>query len=375
MPYTKHLQLEQVLQRVDAEHLKRFILKDTASEALTAFANAGQWFELLHRIDGQKRERIEAELGRVGDIANANGMRMLVDRLSGANVVFDPEATPHQLAMFCRLEHPGVFDYVYDRYWFEQGQTFVEYRAAEAISGDLTKEAVGRLAEAIKREASQQAEGKRCAIRSYTEEDRCFLIVHHLGYRQVIEELDESDQSDQVVPRIVRPTEVSAMIYEKASGRLKIHAAKQHVQERLRRLVGEVLFENKDLFNNPESQNVYSLESLKDPGFSLVYESGDPIEGVKLTELSMRLPMQTNPRVTVYTKSGIMLAVENLQLKVGSADLLQAKIQFQFSTKGRKGKTLTVTVKPPNTCTYDHGSPNAHYAEKYLRSKWQIARI
>ena len=79
MPYTKLLKLEQVLQRVDPEHLKRFVLKDLASEALTAFAEAGKWLELLHQIDGQRRERIETELARVGDIANENGMRMLVD--------------------------------------------------------------------------------------------------------------------------------------------------------------------------------------------------------------------------------------------------------------------------------------------------------
>jgi len=371
MPYTKHLKLEQFVRRVDPQQLKQFVLKDLASEALVALADAGKWFEVLHRLDGRRREHIEAELSKVNDIADENGMRMLVDRLSGARIAFDTEATPHQLAFSCRLEHPEIFDRVYDQYWLEQGQTFVEYQAPEAVGATVTREAVDRLARAIKEQASREAEGGNCAIRTYLEEDRSVLIVHHRGYSQLIEEVNEQDQ---VVPRIVRPAELSAIIYEQSTGKLKIHARKQHVQERLRTLVGELLFENRELFSDPESQAIYSLESLKDPNFTFELEAGDPIEGVRLTELSLRLPMETYPRVTLQTGSGVMPAVERLRLGLTTADLKDARIQFRFTTQGRQGKKLTVRVKPPNTCTYDHGSPNAHYAEKYLR-KWHIARI
>ncbi len=373
MPYTKHLKLEQFVRQVDPQQLKRFVFKDLASEALVALADAGKWFDVLHQLDGRRREYIEAELSKVNDIANENGMRMLLDRLSGANVPFDTEATPHQLAFSCRLEHPEIFDHVYDRYWLEQGQTFVEYQASKAIGATITREAVDRLAQAIKEQASREAEGRGCAIRIYLDEDRSVLIIHHRGYRQLIEEVDEQDQ---VIPRIVRPAELSAVIYEPRTGKLKIHARKQHVQERLRTLVGELLFENRELFSDPESQEIYSLEPLKDPNFAFDVEAGDPIEGVKLTELSLRLPMETYPRVTLQTSSGVMLAVERLGLGLTTADLkdASARIQFRFTTKGRKGKRLTVRVKPPHTCTYDSGSPNAHYAEKCLR-KWHIARI
>jgi hypothetical protein len=369
--YTKRLKLEQFVQRVSPEDLKRLVLKGLASDALTALADAGKWLELLQQVDGHRREAIEAELYKVNDIADENGMRMLVDRLSEAGIAFDTEATPHRLALWCRTEHPAIFNRVYDRYWLEQAQSLIEYKAAEVIDANLSDATIQQLEAAIKEEAGREAEGRRCAIRSYLDDDRFILIVHHRGYNQVIEEVDESDQ---VVPRIVRPAEISAVIYDRATHRLKLHTRKEHVQERLRRLVGEHLFGNRQLFTEPECQAIYSLESLKDPGFTFQVETADPVEEVRLTELSLRVPIDTYPKVTVQTRAGVMPALRHLRLSLPTADLVAANVQFRFRTPDRRGKSLTVKVRPPNRCAYDHGSPNAHYAEKYLR-KWQIARI
>lgn len=371
MSYTKNLRLEQFAQRVKPEDLQRFVLKGVASEALAALAQAGKWLDVLHQLDGSRREQIEAELHRVNDIADENGMRMLVDRLSGERIEFDTEATPQQLALWCRAEHQGVFNRVYDQYWLEQAQSLIEYKAAEVIEADLSDDAIKRLEAAIREEASREAEGRHCAIRSYLDDDRFILIVHHRGYNQVIEEVSESDQ---VVPRIVRPAEISAVIYDRSTHRLKLHTRKEHVQERLRWLVGEHLFGNRQLFSEPECQAIYSLESLKDPGFTFQVETDDPIEEVRLTELSLRAPIETYPKITVQTRAGVMPALRHLHLGVATADLVAANVQFRFQTPDRRGKSLTVKVRPPNRCAYDHGSPNAHYAEKYLR-KWHIARI
>ena len=371
MPYTKHLKLEQIAQRVKPEDLKRFVFKGLASDVIAALAEANTWLDVLHRLDGSRRELVEAELYRINDIADENGMRMLVDRLSGARIEFDGEATPQQIALWCRMEHPTMFERVYDQFWIEQAQSLVEYKASEAIEADLSGDTINRLEAAIREEASREAEGRNCAIRSYTEADRVILVVHHRGYNQVIEEVDDTNQ---VVSRIVRPADISAVIYAQSTGRLKLHARKQYVQERLRRLVGEVLFGDKDLFNSPESQAIYSLESLKDPAFTFRVEAGDPIDEVRLTELSLRLPTETYPKVTVYSRDGIAPALRHLQLNLVTADLIAANIQFRFQTRDRRGRSLKVQVRPPNRCAYDHGSPNAHYAEKCLR-KWQIARI
>lgn len=65
MPYTKRLKLEQFAQRVKPEDLKRFVLKGLASEALAALAETSKWLDVPHRLDGSRREQVEAELYRV----------------------------------------------------------------------------------------------------------------------------------------------------------------------------------------------------------------------------------------------------------------------------------------------------------------------
>ena len=73
MSYTKNLKLEQFAQRVKPEDLKRFVLKGVASEAIAALAQAGKWLDVLHQLDGSRREHIEAELHRVIELRINNG--------------------------------------------------------------------------------------------------------------------------------------------------------------------------------------------------------------------------------------------------------------------------------------------------------------
>ena len=54
MSYTKRLKLEQFIQRVNPNNLKRLVLKGLASEAMAALADAGKWLELLHQVDGSR---------------------------------------------------------------------------------------------------------------------------------------------------------------------------------------------------------------------------------------------------------------------------------------------------------------------------------
>ena len=174
-------------------------------------------------------EGLVADLHRIAELANANGLQLLLEQARRRSVEIAPagdddnadetKQDPKHVALRLFLDHPGVFDAAADMLSYTTLSSFSEFAGIEeGVDAQIDEEA----RDAFQREAERIFEadlrGRYCRIGWYDDADELNVVVTHGAPLKTTEVIEAG--ADRVIS--FREAEHAVLSYSAVTGRLKV---------------------------------------------------------------------------------------------------------------------------------------------------------
>jgi len=317
-------------------------------------------------------EGLVADLHRIAELGNANGLQILLEQAHRLKVEFVPTSEgdeaaeakqdPKHVALRIFLDHPGVFDAAADMLNYTTLSSFSEFAAmeegVEAQMDDVAREA-------FEREAARMFEadlrGSYCRAGRYEDGDEMNVVVTH-GARLTTTEVIEAG-ADRVIS--FREAEHAVLSYSSTNGRLKVGGFAKSRRAELAEIFATVILKRPKFFASPDAQNLYTLAPVERAGFGFTFQHAfDPgIRRVQIVEVQAdRLGTdqrsgETRTFWSHVTRDGRDNALARLgegTRVVFGADwrLNHMVIRVHIDAGGPKPARIAVKLKPPGTAMF-----------------------
>ncbi|HHH31508.1 MAG TPA: hypothetical protein ENK57_24610 [Polyangiaceae bacterium] len=299
-------------------------------------------FALDDLADESGHDRILAEADRQGVDINGLGH----------------DLTPGEFAIAVRGAHPALVRVCHEKTFFRKIKNYQEYQSKNGKK--LTLAAVKKKLATLENTLAPWFESKNrsraCEIYAYAEGgDIKFQITHGRPVRT-----DGSIEKTLQRSRVVyRPQKHDSVIYDKATGVLKINAQTMGEKDLYRETIGAVLFGDADNF---PAGDLYTLAPLSKGKAALATVDG--VESVRLTEVWIQL--DDNQRFVQISRAYNLIESieEHGKPNLAEGNVVRASFLIKYSSGGRARK---LEIRPTNVAIYDRdrdGEP----AEAFMRA-------
>ena len=317
-------------------------------------------------------EGLVADLHRIAELGNANGLQLLLEQARRRNVEITPandedaketRQDPKHVALRLFLDHPSVFDAASDMMSYTTLSSFSEFAGIdEGVEAQIDEEA----RDAFQREAERIFEadlrGRYCRIGWYDDGDEVNVVVTHGAPLKTTEVIEAG--ADRVIS--FREAEHAVLSYSASSGRLKVGGFAKSRRAELAEIFATTMLKRPRFFAAPDAQNLYTLAPVERAGFAFTFQHAfDPgIRRVQIIEVQAdRLGTdqrsgETRTFWSHVTRDGRDNALarlgEGTRGIVFGADwrLNHMVIRVHIDVGGPKPARVTVKLKPPSTAMF-----------------------
>jgi hypothetical protein len=237
-------------------------------------------------------EGLMADLHRVAELGNADGLRLLLNQASRLRVVImperDPEGSEHRqdpkhVALRIFLDHPAVFDAASDMLALTARCSLTEFAGlAEGFEADLGDGPMSALEAAAAKMFEVDHCGCYCRVGWYEDADTVNLVLTHGSIVRTTAILQ--GRQERVIS--YRAAENAVLSYSAASGRIKIGGGTPLRRSALAELFAEKMLGQSGFFAGPDAQNLYTLAAIERVGCGFAFNHAfDPaIRRVRIVE-------------------------------------------------------------------------------------------
>ena len=318
-------------------------------------------------------EGLVADLHRIAELGNANGLQLLLEQARRLRVEMVPandddhasEAgqDPKHVALRLFLDHPGVFDAASDMLSYTTLSSFAEFAGIEE-GVDVQIDDDTR--ETFQREAARMFEadlrGRYCRIGWYDDGDEVNVVVTHGAPLKTTEIIEAG--ADRVIS--FREAEHAVLSYSAAKGLLKVGGFAKARRAELAEIFATAMLKRPRFFAAPDAQNLYTLAPVERAGFGFTFQHAfDPgIRRVQIVEVQAdRLGTDARSGETRTFWSHVMRDHrDNALARLGEgtrgivfgADwrLNHMVIRVHIDAGGSKPARVAVKLKPPGTAMF-----------------------
>ena len=225
-------------------------------------------------------EGLIADLHRIAELADQNGLEILLRRADGDGVMLVPAAetegeglhlNPKHLALRAFLDHPRVLDAASDILALAACQSLGEFGGCEeGIEAELTTTTRAAFERAMARLLEADSDGYRTAGSAGTAtkaKSTASAVTHGtiVTTTQVIK-----DGAEQVIS--FRSAEHTVLGYQAETGRLKVGGAPKAQRPAIADIFVSTMLNRPDFFAGADSQNLYTLEPAEKKGFAFTLD-------------------------------------------------------------------------------------------------------
>lgn len=318
-------------------------------------------------------EGLVADLHRIAELANANGLQLLLEQARRRSVEIasagdddgadETKQDPKHVALRLFLDHPGVFDAAADMLSYTTLSSFSEFAGIEeGVDAQIDEEA----RDAFQREAERIFEadlrGRYCRIGWYDDADEVNVVVTHGAPLKTTEVIEAG--ADRVIS--FREAEHAVLSYSAVTGRLKVGGFAKARRAGLAEIFATTMLKRPRFFAAPDAQNLYTLAPVERAGFGFTFQHAfDPgIRRVQIVEVQAdRLGAdQRSGETRTFWSHIIRDGRDNALVRLGEgtrgivfgADwrLNHMVIRVHIDAEGAKPARVTVKLKPPGTAMF-----------------------
>lgn len=284
---------------------------------------------------------IREDLYRVNDIAQV-GMSTLVAAAERFGVSLVSDETPEALALRLFVDHEEAFSFAWSLHLLYGSGGSVSVYSLPARPLNPTSHDIQTLQLAVRSWFGDQAKGEQCHVRCYDEEDDLIILVQHGNYMKAVslwrgEVLDMST---------FRPAVEDVLVYERASGLLRIKAPSPRDQREYLVMFCSILMSDATLADAAERDAVFSLAPIQQGTFD--YGGDGAITRVE--PVWARLKLAGAARTVIEIKAtnverAFSFDLPGLSLRSGI--LVAIRLRFYIREFGHPATTLTFSIIPP----------------------------
>lgn len=320
--------------------------------------------------DDRHPEGLIADLFRIAELGNANGLELLLEAAGRHGVTIQParknddeKAEPRQVALRCFLDHPDVFNEASDLLSYATMSAPVELRGADVdVEARASDKALAAFQRAAERLFEADLRGSYCRVGCYKDGDKINVIITHGAPLKTTEVIENG--TDKVVS--FREVAHAVLSYEAATGRLEIGRIAKARCDEMAEIFARTILGKAGFFNRPDARRLYTLAPVERAGFSFrlkhAFDPGVRRAGIVEAEVE---------RVGLDPKTGKTRAFRSLVSRDPSgnalADLGQDASAIRFGPDWRlsrmginveidngttKADRVRVSVKPPGVAKF-----------------------
>lgn len=237
-------------------------------------------------------EGLVADLHRIAELGNANGLRLLQEQAIRHGVVIGPERDengvelrqdPKHVALWVFLDHPQLFNAASDILALTARTSVAEFAGVEeGIDAQIDDTAKKAFEDEAARLFEADLRGHYCRIGWYDDDDEINLVVTHGA------PVTTTDVVDQDKERVIsfRPAEHAVLSYSAATGLLKIGGVPKARQAEIAEMFAVAMLSRPRFFAAPDAQDLYTLRPVERAGFGFAfnYDFDPAIRRVQIIE-------------------------------------------------------------------------------------------
>jgi hypothetical protein len=221
---------------------------------------------------------LTADLHRIAELANQNGLRLLLERASAAKVELIPESetegeghhlNPKHLALRAFLDQRAVFNAASDFLAIETRSSLTEFSGPdENVDPEMNDATRDSFEQEAKRFFIPDLMGGYCRIGWYDDDDELNIVVTHGEAIVIAETVDDG------VERLLtyRPVGHANLAYDAVEGRLKVGGIAKTLRPKLAEVFAATVLKRPGFFSGDGSQDLYTLKPIERKGLGFVID-------------------------------------------------------------------------------------------------------
>ena len=333
---------------------------------------------------------LTADLHRIAELANQNGLRLLLERAAAAKVELIPKAetedeghhlNPKHVALRAFLAQPGVFNAASDFLAIETRSSLTEFSGPdENVDPEMNAATRESFEQEAKRLFIPDLMGGYCRIGWYDDDEELNVVVTH-GEAIVIAETVEDGVEELLT---YRPVGHANVAYDAVEGRLKVGGIAKALRPKLAEVFAATVLKRPEFFSGDGSQDLYTLEPIELKGLSFVMDrsfdrgiSRADIVEVEARKLPGEDAVEGSPSpwsVVMRDRHNALQRLADVAPRVsfglGRYELGYVIIAVSIESGGRQPAKRRVKVKPPHTADFKRHRFEGRIMELLRRNKF-----
>lgn len=317
-------------------------------------------------------EGLVADLHRIAELGDADGLRLLLDVADRLCIAIAPERDPDggetcqdpkHLALRVFLDFPLVFETASDMLAMAARSSLAEYAGVqEGVEAEVSDETKAAFEAAAAKMFEADHRGCYCRVGWYTDADEVNLVITHGSLVRTTPIVDAG--AERVIS--FRAAEHAVLSYSAMAGRLKIGGVPKARSAEVAEVFATTMMQRPGFFAAQDAQNLYTLAPIERVGCGFTFNHAfDPgIREVQIVEAQANLigihPRSGEPRVmrSVSSRDGFGNALATLPdvmrgERFGTNwHLNHIVVRIHFDVGGPRPAKVTVKVKPPASAIF-----------------------
>jgi hypothetical protein len=246
--------------------------------------------EFLTRGGEDYPEGLIADLHRIAELADPDGLRLLLDQATRLGVEIKPERDggdrrqdPKHVALRVFLDHPAIFDAASDMLALIAPSSVAEFAGLQVgVEADLSDGPRAAFEAAAAKMFEVDHCGCYCRVGWYEDTDSVNLVVTHGSIVRTTPILHRDEE------RVIsyRAARNAVLSYSAANGRMKVGGGTPLRRSALAELFADKMLGRSGFFAGPHAQNLYTLAPVERVGcgFAFTHAFDRAIRRVRIVE-------------------------------------------------------------------------------------------
>ncbi|MEW6011878.1 MAG: hypothetical protein AB1602_00610 [Elusimicrobiota bacterium] len=310
--------------------------------------------------DKSKRSYIEEELQCINDIADrARGYLEQAIRQYKIQVQEDEPSETTAMRVF--LHSKEAFDLAFDFYLYVVYSEKLSHHKFDHNNCNFAADRVEQLKSAIEQHFKDTGKSDHCDIRYRTHDGKHVVLVAHGDFMKT--HLIFKDGKVDI--QSYRPAREDMLVFDTSNCVLSINAGgwSEADKKRYIEIFGSTILGMEQVPDSTFNNTLVFLDPIKNGTFS--YSGNDNIESVDLTEVKVKCRGAKIIKVTINC-GDVRQAFSDLNISMQDVEYVSAKLRFYIKRSGKKPKSITIEVKPPENTKLPERAEKG-IIEAYLR--------
>lgn len=362
MPRRRSQSIRTFLQAAGGDLVEQYFLRLFRREQLPPYLigmTPDCVFFLLDRLDEPLQTVIREDLDRINDVSDKKmGLPYLVAHQF--DVPVRPGEKSESVAMRLFLEHSHAFNLAWALYSYRASSADISQHWLQRSNVHLEKAITSSFTEEVQAYFASQDRGLECRVSFYELGDEVVVLVLHGSAERTI----PCWQGHEVAPNRFRPACEDVLSYDRQRAVLSVKVSRRGDAEYYVRSFAGLMLGDAALADDPERDQVYTLEPLYTGRFDGA--GNGKVIGVEVLGWKTKRPGRSD---TVIADDGDGLRAI---AEVTEGTLIEVKFRFSIRDGGKEEK-VTFTISPPSV-TDMVKKRHDDVITQYLREKGVLLR-